>query len=56
MIDAYLDSVEVREEEDFEISAEDMREAARVEGERRAEFFKLPENQGRQGQVPAELR
>ena len=56
MIDYYLGSIEVREEEDFEISAEDMKEAARVENERRAEFFKLPENQGRQGQVPAELR
>ena len=56
MLDAYLDSVEVREEEDFDISSEDMKEAAMVEGERRAEFFKLPENQGRQGQVPAELR
>ena len=56
MIDYYLNSVEVREEEDFKISAEDMREAARVESERRAEFFKLPEKQGRQEQVPAELR
>ena len=33
-----------------------MKEAARVESERRAEFFQLPENKGRQGQLQAELR
>ena len=56
MMDEYLDSLEMREEEDFEISSEDRKEAAIVEVERRAEFFKLPENKGRQGQLQAELR
>ena len=55
MIDFYLESVTVSEEEDFKISAEGMKETARVESERRTEFFKRPGNKGKQGQIHAEL-